>query len=264
MTQFKESYRYDLVFFIKNKQRKTMKKLNTVLAAIAIAAFTMTNVFAGNASLGIVASQLAVDATGTETDRITAAGANIADTSVRTKTIDETTTTLSFFGEWTSATSYPITFGFEYTPGEANISDKLSRTDTELSQSTNVATTALTRVVTAEADATNFSTAYVELPLFKGLYFRGGISNIDIDYATTDTGINGGKYSDVISLAGTNLGIGWKMTTEGGTLIKLSYEDTDYDAFSLRSTGNSVAANSNAISGDIDTTSYRLSLGKTF
>jgi len=241
-----------------------MKKLNTVIAAIAIVAFTMTNVFAGNASLGIVGSQMSVDASGTETDRITAAGANIADTSVRTKSLSADTTTLSFFGEWTSATSYPITFGFEYTPGEADISNKLSRTDTELSQTGNVITTALSRTVTAKADATNFATAYVELPLFKGLYFRGGVSNIDIDYVTTDTGTNGGKYGEVISLAGTNLGIGWKMTTEGGTLIKLSYEDTDYDTFNLRSTGNSVAANSNAISGDIDTTAYRLSLGKTF
>ena len=43
-----------------------------------------------------------------------------------------------------------------------------------------------------------------------------------------------------------------------------SDEQTDFDGFNMRTTGNSVAANSSAIAGDVDTAAIRLSLGKQF
>ena len=61
-----------------------------------------------------------------------------------------------------------------------------------------------------------------------------------------------------------DLGVGVKGTTGGGMLWKLSYEETDYDGFTLKSTGNSVAANSNSIKGDVDTNAVRFSLAKSF
>ena len=241
-----------------------MKKLSTVFAAILLSAFTMTSVFAGNAAIGVTVSMLNVEAVGTETDRLTAAGSNVTDTSVRKKTVDDDTTTASIFAEYTTETSWPITLGFEYTPGTANISNKVSRTDTMLSV-TGKQTTALSAKRTAEADATNFSTAYVEVPLYGALYVRAGVSNIDIDYVTTTTGAEAhGKYTDNISMTGTNLGIGLKGVTDGNMLWKLTYEQTDFDGFNMRTTGNSVAANSSAISGDVDTAAVRLSLGKQF
>ena len=88
---------------------------------------------------------------------------------------------------------------------------------------------------TAEADATNFSTAYVEVPLYGALYVRAGVSNIDIDYVTTTTGVQThGKYTDNINMTGTNLGIGLKGVTDGNMLWKLTYEQTDFDGFNMR------------------------------
>ena len=157
-----------------------------------------------------------------------------------------------------------MTFGFEYTPGTANISDKISRTDTETSQTGQTAATSVSSTRSAEADATNFATLYAELGVWGPLYVRAGLSNMDIDYTTTSTGTNGGAYSEALSVSGMNLGIGIRGTLDSGLVWKLSYEDTDYDDINLRSTGNSVAANSNAINADVDTTAFRLSLGKTF
>jgi hypothetical protein len=240
-----------------------MKKLNILIAAIAIASLSISSVFAGTWGMGVTASMLNVEGSGSETDRLTLAGADVTDTSVRKKTTDETTATGSLFGEFTTDTRFPISLGFEYTPGTANFSDKLSRTDTETSQTGQEATTAISNTRSAEADATNFSTAYVELTLVGPLYVRAGVSHMDIDY-TTKSGTGGGSYTDSISLGGTNIGIGLKGVAGTNTTWKLAYEQTDYDGFSLRSTGNSLAANSNAIKGDVDTNALRFSLGKQF
>ena len=237
---------------------------NMLIAAIAIVAIS-TNVSAGTTSVGVTASMMDVSASGTETDKLTAAGANVADTSVRTKSASDKTAVGSLFAEYTfSDSAWPVSFGFEYTPGTADISNKLSRTDTELSITGGLNTTANSVVRTASADATNFSTAYLEAPIWGMLYVRAGVSNIDINYVTTDTSTVGGSYSDNISLTGTNLGVGLKGNTSGGTLWKVTYEETDYDGFTLNSTGNSVAANSNTIKGDVDTSAFRLSLAKSF
>ena len=184
---------------------------------------------------------------------------------IATKSVSDKTAVGSLFAEYTfSDSAWPVSFGFEYTPGTADISNKLSRTDTELSITGAVITTANSVVRTASADATNFSTAYLEAPIWGMLYVRAGVSNIDINYVTTDTSTVGGSYSDNISLTGTNLGVGLKGNTSGGTLWKVTYEETDYDGFTLNSTGNSVAANSNTIKGDVDTSAFRLSLAKSF
>mgnify|MGYP001173766263 FL=1 len=243
-----------------------MKKLQSTFYALVIllGLTSVSNVFAGNVSIGVVASSLGVDGSGSETDRLTATGANVADTSTRSKSVDETTITGSLYAEFTSETRFPVTFGFEYTPVTANISDKISRTDTETSQTGQTAATSVSSTRSAEADATNFATLYAELGVWGPLYVRAGLSNMDIDYTTTSTGTNGGAYSEALSVSGMNLGIGIRGTLDSGLVWKLSYEDTDYDDINLRSTGNSVAANSNAINADVDTTAFRLSLGKTF
>ena len=55
------------------------KITNMLIAAIAIVAIS-TNVSAGTTSVGITGSALDVSASGTETDKLTAAGADVADT----------------------------------------------------------------------------------------------------------------------------------------------------------------------------------------
>ena len=47
-------------------------------------------------------------------------------------------------------------------------------------------------------------------------------------------------------------------------LWKLTYEESNYDTFTLNSKNNSVAANSNTIKGDASTSAIRFSLAKSF
>jgi len=231
---------------------------NMLLTAFAIVAFT-TNVSAGTLTMGVAGSVTTVDASGTETDTLTAGGANVTDTSTRNKTISDDTATGTIFAEYTfSDHAWPTTWGVEYTPGTADISKKLSRADTETSQTGSPTATSLSVTREASASATNFGTAYLEVPIWGMLYARAGLSNMTVNHA------NRSKMNGHTNLTGVNLGGGVKGTTSGGILWKLSYEETNYDSITLTSTGNSVAANSNTVKGDVDTSAYRISLGKSF
>ena len=234
-----------------------MNKLRNMLVAVIAITGLSTSAFAGSMSLGLVGSNLTAKASGTETDRLTAAGANVADTSTRTlsKNVDATVGTI--YVEYTTDFRVPFSIGAEYTPGETTISSG-TRTDSELSSTGNERTTAVRSVRAASAEMTNFATAYIEVPLYKGLYVRGGMSNITINHGN-DSGLGG-----VSHLQGTNTGIGYKMTTAGGYILKASYEETDYDSISLRSTNNNVAANSTGVTANVDTEAYRFSIGKNF
>ena len=83
------------------------------------------------------------------------------------------------------------------------------------------------------------------------------MAQIDVNTLETASS-NGGSYGNA-SLDGFNYGIGYK---NGG--FKLSYEATDFDSLSLTSTGNSVAAETNKISADLDTWALKLSYGLYF
>jgi len=232
---------------------------NMLLTAFAIAAFS-TSVSAGTLTVGLAGSVMTVDASGTETDTLTAGGAAVTDTSTRTKSISDDTSVGTIFAEYTfSDHAWPTTWGVEYTPGMANVGGKFSRTDTELSQTGNGTVTAISVIRTAEANATNFGTAYLEVPIWGMLYARAGVSNMTILHANSSK-----MNSNSKNIVGANFGGGLKGTTAGGLLWKLSYEETDYDGISLISTGNSVAANSNTVKADLDTSAYRISLGKSF
>ena len=198
---------------------------NTIIAAIAIASISLTSAFAGM-SVGVVGSVLDVSASGTETDKITAAGANIADTSTRKKSISESTPTASVYLEYTLEKAWPI-------------SDR--------------------KVIReAQASVTDMLTTYIEVPLFAGIYVKGGASHLTVNHT------NDSLMAQSSSIGGTTFGGGWKTETDGGYIIKASYEETDYDAITLVSSGNSVAANTNTVKADMDTKAYRLSLGKNF
>ena len=240
-----------------------IKLRNILIAAIAIVGLS-TSAWAGTVSLGVTTSLLEVGAEGSETDKLTAAGANVADTSIRKAAVSDETFTGSLFAEYTTDTSYPITLGFEYTPGEADISSN-SRTDTEGSTPNNGIETDATVIRTATASATNFNTVYIEAPIYKYLYVRAGLSSMDIDYSYIVTGAaSNGAYQEKIDVSGTNLGVGLKGNTAGGLLWKMIYEETDYDGFNITSRGNGVVGNSNNIKGDLETSAVRVSLAKSF
>jgi len=234
-----------------------MNKLRNMLVAMIAITGLSTSAFAGSMSIGLVGSNLSAAAKGTETDRITAAGANIADTSTRSlsKNVDATVGTI--YVEYTTDFRFPIALGVEYTPGQTEIHSG-TRSDTELSVTGTTIHTAMPSTRQASAEMTNFATAYIEVPIYKGLYVKGGLANMTVNHKN-DSGLGAATH-----LKGTNTGVGYKITTAGGYILKASYEETDYDTISLRSSNNSVAANSTAVSANVDTEAYRVSIGKSF
>jgi hypothetical protein len=234
-----------------------MNKLRNMLVAMIAITGLSTSAFAGSMSIGLVGSNLSAAAKGTETDRITAAGANIADTSTRSlsKNVDATVGTI--YVEYTTDFRFPIALGVEYTPGQTEIHSG-TRSDTELSVTGTSIHTAKPSTRQASAEMTNFATAYIEVPIYKGLYVKGGLANMTVNHKN-DSGLGAATH-----LKGTNTGVGYKITTAGGYILKASYEETDYDTISLRSSNNSVAANSTAVSANVDTEAYRVSIGKSF
>ena len=234
-----------------------MNKLRNMLVAVIAITGLSTSAFAGSMSIGLVGSNLSAAAKGTETDRITAAGANIADTSTRSlsKNVDATVGTI--YVEYTTDFRFPIALGVEYTPGQTEIHSG-TRSDTELSVTGTSIHTAKPSTRQASAEMTNFATAYIEVPIYKGLYVKGGLANMTVNHKN-DSGLGAATH-----LKGTNTGVGYKITTAGGYILKASYEETDYDTISLRSSNNSVAANSTAVSANVDTEAYRVSIGKSF
>jgi hypothetical protein len=235
-----------------------MNKLKNMLVALIAITAISTSSFAGNMSLGLVTSLMEVDAAGTENDTLTAGGANVADTSVRSLSKNADVTTGSLYVEYTTEMRLPISFGVEYTPGEAEIQGASTRSENETSTTGSLLAFTALQARTAGASATNFATAYVEVPLFKGLYVRGGMSNMTVLHSN-DSGLGGST-----DLTGTNLGVGYKMTTGGGLHMKLAYEQTDYDSISLRSSNNSVVGETTSVNADVDTSAVRFSLGKNF
>lgn len=235
-----------------------MNKLrNMLIASIAIVCLSTVS-WAGSMNIGVVTSMLDIDANGTETDTLTAGGANVADASTRTKSVSEQVFTGSIFAEYTLDTRWALTGGVEITPGKADIGGKFARTDAVLSFSgverASQTGEPLTRAV--QATASGFGTMYVEAPLFGAFYVRAGASRMTIDHGSD-------SYQGDIDLTGTNLGFGLK-GNRNGFIYKLAYEQTDYGSFNIRTPGNDVAGETSAIAGNVDTAGVRLSVGKTF
>tara|TARA_B110000967_G_scaffold172285_1_gene183247 strand:+ start:811 stop:1530 length:720 start_codon:yes stop_codon:yes gene_type:complete len=239
-----------------------MTKLrNTLIAAIAIASFTVSSVLAGGIGVGVSLSNTSVDASGSETDG-TSTGASATDASTRSKSLSEDGIIASYYIEYsTEAASWASagngwTLGYQATPGAADVSGtNFSRADTSEGKGAAGDSTG-TSLFTADAEVDNHTNLYVEIPLFNMLYIKAGTSSLDITTQETAS-TNHGTYGNT-SVDGTNLGIGLKGMIGDNLKWKASYEETDYDAFTLKSTTN------NQITGDLDTTAFAFSLGYQF
>ena len=88
------------------------------------------------------------------------------------------------------------------------------------------------------------------------LYGILGYSRADI--TATWESVSSTNTTKVQSLRGTKVGVGVKHVTDSGILLKLDYSESDYDQVSYTTT------NSTKVTGDIDNTTFALSIGKSF
>ena len=221
-----------------------IKIRNTLIAAIAMALLTFTSSFAGSFAVGISAGDAKVEADGSETE-----GAEVTKKSVSSEAVIG-----QFFAEY--AFENNITFGYEFIPIEATITDLThSRGDAETSR-TGTQTTVNSRLQVADAVIDNHKTYYLELP-FKAFYFKAGKVKADLITKETTDGANGGTYGDA-SVDGKLYGLGVRKMMNDNAFVKLEYTTTDYDDISLTSTtGHTVKA-------DIDAIAVAIRLGYKF
>ena len=220
--------------------------------------FAVGSASAGGFGFGVAGQWMEVDASGSET---TAAGSGTANT--YSASVNERSLVPSYYIELTLGDNNGMAFGYEAIPGAADVSDKThTRTDTETSVTGTSAATSNTRVFTADAEVEDFKVVYAELPIGSLVYLRGGISEITVNTKETASG-NGGNYGNA-TLDGWQIGVGMKGVRGDRLRWKAGWELNDFENLKLTSTGNSVAAETNSLTADLDTWAFKFGLGLQF
>ena len=228
-----------------------MKKfLIGLFAGSALLVTGTINVVAADLGFGVTASVVSLEADGSEVET----GSQTAETT--NASVDHTFPMGSIFAELQGD---KWTLGVEYTPLDADVSDKVqSRTDTETSVTSNNATVSTKREQKAQAEIADHFMYYVEFKPMDSMYFKLGY--LDADLNTTENLATGSSYGNA-SLNGIQYGIGFKRDLNRG-YAKFEVSYSDYDNVSLTdSTGRTGVTTNNTVSGDIDTTQIRLSYG---
>jgi len=231
-----------------------MKKIIiTVLASIMLS----TTAFAGSMQFGTKISQTFIEADGNEKTTAGSVTGGTADTN--STSVDNDVTLGSIYAEYSLGSDVwgeegnEITFGVNYTFGEADVSDKLSsRSETAEDAAGSGSTGSVT--YSANAEVQDYVNYYVEMPLQGALFVKLGMSQIDV--ITKEDADHEGSYGDA-TLDGINYGVGIK-GLYGPLQLKLAYEATDWDSLSLTST------TSNTITADLDQSELALSVGYRF
>ena len=231
-----------------------MKKfIITVLASVLLS----TTAFAGSLQIGTKISQAFIEADGTE--KTTAGTVTGGAVNTNSTSVDNDVVLGSLYAEYSLGSDMwgqegnEITFGANYTFGEADVSDKLSsRSESAEDAAGSGSTGSVTYAANAEVhDYVNY---YVEMPLQGSLYVKLGMSQVDV--ITKEDSDHHGSYGDA-TLDGMNYGVGMK-GLYGPLQLKLAYEVTDWDGLSLTST------TSNKITADLDYSELALSVGYRF
>ena len=228
-----------------------MKKIITILATLMLTTMSINFAKAEGFAVGVTGAYNMIKADGTETE------GTAADTSTRTKSVDNDVFTGSVFGEYSFANvSYAnsgVTFGVRYTPGSADVSDKVfTRTDA----ASPVVADGDNGTYKAQAQVENYINYYLDIPLFSSVYVKAGWAQIDVKTQESATSTTIGSYGDA-TLDGINYGLGVK-GEDGNIIWKLAYEVTNFDTLNLTS------STSNKIKADLDTSEVNLSVGYKF
>ena len=238
-----------------------MNKLKNILIGLVTAISLTSAAYAGSFGFGVTGSYTKIEAEGTET--VSAGTLGTAQTSAK-KAVDNNAFLGSVYAEYNfndatwANSGNSVTIGARLTPGSADVSDRVqSRTDS--SSGADVASEADTGTYKAQAEVDNYINYYVEIPVWKSLYIKAGMSTIDVTTLESATGTTIGSYGNK-TLDGTNLGVGFKglAGTNSNIVWKVAYEQTDFDTLNLTST------TSNTIKADLDTSEFNLSLGYRF
>ena len=89
-----------------------------------------------------------------------------------------------------------------------------------------------------------------------GLYLSAGVMSVNV---TSNESIGTGSTYDNDTIYGTKVGIGYKADVTGNMYIKLEAAYSDYETIEISATNTD-----NKVTGDLDATSAKLSIGYKF
>tara|TARA_Y100001970_G_scaffold76405_1_gene96982 strand:- start:1284 stop:2000 length:717 start_codon:yes stop_codon:yes gene_type:complete len=238
-----------------------MKKIAiSFLATLWLSALAISPASSAGLGAGLSGKYINVEASGTESSGTTGSE---TDASSVSRSVNESSLIFSYYAEITAGENNGWALGYEAIPGAADVSDKVhERTDTETSVTSTATETDNSRTFKASAEIDDYHVTYIEVPLGSVFYVRYGMSNVDVITNEVASG-NGGNYPNA-SLDGDQYGFGLKGVKGDRIRWKIGYQKDDFDTLNLTSTGNSVAAETNKISADLDTWSAKFSLGIQF
>ena len=238
-----------------------MRKIVVNLIALFwMSVFVVGSASAAGIGVGGAVHWMNVDASGSESSDTTGSE---TDSSTTSASVSNDATIGSYYLELTLGENNQFAFGYEAVPGAADVSDKThTRTDTELSVTSTAAHTSNSRAFKADAEVEDFKVVYAEIPIGDMFYVRAGVSEITVNTKETASG-NGGNYGNA-TLDGVQYGFGIKGIRGDKIRWKAGWEMNDFDSLSLTSTGNSVAAETNTLKADLDTSAFKFGIGLQF
>ena len=110
----------------------------------------------------------------------------------------------------------------------------------------------------ASATIDNINTLYVSVNLTDWLYVKAG--NITSDVTSTEKLSTGSVYGDT-TMDGSMYGAGIHFKTDSGVFTRFEVSETTFDGFTLKASNNT---DNSVTLDDITSTSYKVSIGKTF
>ena len=209
-----------------------MKNIIRILFCSAILVWTSNLKAEVSYGIALQAGQVSTD--GTETE------GTAADTSTRTKSIDERFVGADLFIENTLANGYTV--GLSYVPLDIELGSG-SRTDTAAVAENDAGTRK------ASADVEDLITLYTNIPISGDYYALFGIHHATV--STSET-LPNSKYGDE-DIFGGLIGFGMK---SGNIKYEVAY--SDFEDISISSSGGD---NNNSVSADADAITFRLSYG---
>jgi hypothetical protein len=225
--------------YIKIKKGNKMKNF-LVLSISFLLAFA--NVNAVEKRIGVAVGYTNVEGDGTETLKDSGKKAS--------KTVDDNTIIPSIFFELAADNGFGL--GIEHVPGTADIGTGSRADDDEDTAGGNK----------ASAEIDGLTSLYAIKTFDNGFFLKAGMTQTDV--ITKETLNTGSTYGNK-SVNGKLIGIGMHKTNDAGLFFRASAEYTAYDSFKLTSgVADAVSGTKNTIDADIDTTAFKISIGKAF
>tara|TARA_B110000971_G_C19923526_1_gene460395 strand:+ start:326 stop:985 length:660 start_codon:yes stop_codon:yes gene_type:complete len=219
-----------------------MNKIKIMFIA-AIAAVFMVLPSSAEVRVGLALGQTAVETDGTQT---------LKDSSVKSKTSrDESTLIPSLFVEIANDSGFGL--GLEIVPGSADIGSKSRADDDEETTGGNK----------ASAEINGLTSVYLMKTFGTGFFVKAGMTQTEI--VTTEALNTGSTYGNE-TVTGGLVGVGFTKTNDSGIFFRASAEYTDYDDITLTSKTDvgGTSGSYNKIAASVDTTAFKISVGKAF